>query len=218
MSSSIEILNEIKRISASHGQSSTESAREFYNSGRLPELLKVHFFEEQSLTRSEVANRLGMSTTSLRRVLTDYSISENMLFRVQNYFTTNLAQEKEWFIISSSKAQEIVTALSSQLDQLYSIVKMNNSLGLESSALSPIQKAQLISMLEAMIAMLRAPAVSKKQTKTFFDWLTFALKKGAEKGIEKQISNGMESAIATGHELITHLDSLPGANNLSDLF
>ncbi len=80
-----------------------------------------------------------------------------------------------------------------------------------------MQKAQLIALLEAMLASLKAPVVKESETKGFFSWLTKIAKRGAEKGLEKGVSDALNDAIDTGENLVSELASQPGISDLDKL-
>src|ERR1043166_2632227 len=79
---------------------------------------------------------------------------------------------------------------------------------------SVVQLAQLVVLLEAPLAALKAQFVDTRQTQGFFRWLASLLKKATERGMEKHIEDAFRKAVDAGDKL---LHSLSGSSGHSDL-
>ncbi|MFN4185729.1 MAG: hypothetical protein ACK4M6_13170 [Hyphomonas sp.] len=75
----------------------------------------------------------------------------------------------------------------------------------------------MIAMLEGMIALLKAPAINKKHTSKVFSWMARILKRGVERGMERQVSEHLEAAVNSGTELLSKLDEFKSAADLTKL-
>lgn len=73
-------------------------------------------------------------------------------------------------------------------------------------------------MLEATLEAIKAPYVEEPQARGFFGWLKRVGKKAVEKGVEKEITDAIESAGDSGAELLKKLSDLPGISELDKLF
>jgi plasmid maintenance system antidote protein VapI len=196
----------------------------------LPKVLFEYCFKESdSYSISEASRRFGMSPGSLRKILTGNDVSENMLFRLQKYFEQydefeNMSVEEvdqklfqQWRLTDQIMVQEAISSVSISLAALLKVVLASNQLGTENSPINTLQKAQLIAMLEAMLASLKAPAIQMNETKGLISWIKKIAKRGAEKGIEKGVSDGMRDFIENGEKLVSELATQPGISDLDKL-
>ena len=229
MTKAEKILDTIKDICRGEAITSAQSARNFYEAGILPNLLADYLFEENEYSKNEAARRLGISSSSLKRILDGRDISENMIFRIQNYFERTVEIERmpfgqiedirrePWKITDAVSVQDAISAVSLSLSALHKAVSESNTVGSAGSPINALQKVQLIALLEAMLASLKAPVVKEGETKGFFSWLTKIAKRGAEKGLEKGVSDALSDAIDTGENLVSELARQPGISDLDKL-
>ena len=229
MTTAEKILDAIKDISRGESRASMASARRFYEAGILPTLLADYLFEQNKYSKNEAARRLGISSTSRNRILDGSDISGNMIFRIQNYFDRATQTDRvpvgqtedffrgPWKITDAISVQEAISAVSLSLSALHKAVSESNTVGSAGSPINALQKAQLIALLEVMLASLKAPAIKESETKGFFSWLTKIAKRGAEKRLEKGVSDALNDAIDTGENLISELARQPGISDLDKL-
>ena len=96
MATAEQVLDVINKIRHSTGRMSRgQSIRQFYSTGPLPAILAKHLFERKNFSQAEACRKLGMSATSLNNILQGFDISENMLFRIYNYFEKIVDENKE---------------------------------------------------------------------------------------------------------------------------
>jgi len=122
-----------------------------------------------------------------------------------------------WKLTTSEHVQHAITEVAATLTALYETINESNELGSPRSILGPLQKAQLIALLEAMLAALKAPAIDSKSAGGFFNWLGRIAKRGAEKGLEKGVSDSLGNAIDSGEKLLSELASQPSITDLDKL-
>ena len=185
--------------------------------------------ERHDFSISEASRRFGMSPSSLKEIFSGNDISENMLFRLQRYFEQYVEFEKtsmeevdqklfqQWRLTDQIMVQETISSVSLSLAALLKVVVASNQLGSENSPINALQKAQLIAMLEAMLASLKAPVIQMNETEGLFSWLKKIAKRGAEKGLEKGVSDGLRDVIENGEKLISELATQPGISDLDKL-
>jgi plasmid maintenance system antidote protein VapI len=223
------ILEEIESIKSSEHQTSIQMARRMYEPAALPQMLREYLAVEGEFVISRAAKRLGMSPVSLARLLEGRDISENMLFRIEQHFraaavSTDLSDSqvneivaRPWRKASAESTQALIGKVSISLGHLVEQLRASNQVGDQSSAITESQKAQLIAVLESMLAMLRAPAIKADETARWFAWIRRLFARSAERGLEKGISDAFTSAIANGADLIRDLASQPGASDVDKL-
>jgi hypothetical protein len=225
-----ETLAEIRSIRTDEAYSSMQAARNYYDSGSLPKLLKEHFFSEKFLNISQSARLLGVSSGTLKRILEGKDISENMLLRVENYFQKCLLSSviderrvedvlrRPWRIVHDENTHALIANLSGSIERLVVLLRESNSLSDNEKVISRIQKQQLIALLEATIIELKAPAIDAKKASRLFGWIKTILRRGVERGIESSVSGAMKSTFEDGVSLVgalakevgvEHLDKLP---------
>jgi len=202
---------------------SRQSGKDFYESRRLPGLLKS-YVSQSGLRTTEQARNFGMSAKTLDSIMSGGTLSENMLFRIQNALErdergVNIAARGisfpgDWRSTTSSDVQAAIAIVSEKLVFLKRIIQSSNYLSSKESPIDPIQVAQLTALLGAMIEALGAPIVDRKQAKGFFRWLSGIAKKAFEKGLESQVTNAMDGAVDAGTDLIRELAKQPGASDL----
>lgn len=223
-----KLLNLINSIADGDSASSIQSARRFYDSGDLAPALQ-NYIDYQNLSKSKMAENCDISPQSINRILAGGDISENMLFRLKRYLEKYLEFEKttmgdfeeeffrKWRLTDSVQVQEAISNVSLSLTALHKTVLESNQVGSENSVIGPLQKAQLVALLESMLSALKAPAVDTTATGGFFSWLGRIAKRGAEKGLEKGISDSLGDAIDGGEKLLNELASQPAITDLDKL-
>lgn len=224
-----QIIDELLRIRRGEPIHSSSYGSRTFESGQLGQQLKHYFEDTLRLSKSEAALTLKMSAGSFKRITETDRISSEMLSRVFEYFEKRvddqiavleeleIASNTDWRLTDASRVQRSIARVSIALFHLLKAVQSSNSVGSTGSAINTIQKAQLIAMLEATLAALKAPAVKRSQTSGLISWLRSILKRGAEKGLEKSVSESLGEAIAAGEELILQLGDQPAISDLDKL-
>ena len=224
-----ETLAEIRFIRTDEAYSSMQAARNYYDSGRIPKLLRQHFFSEKFLNMSQSARLLGVSSGTLKRIIEGKDISENMLLRVENYFQKCLLSSvidersvedvlrRPWRIVNAESTHTLIAKLSESIASLMVLLRESNSLSDNEKVISRIQKQQLITLLEATLIELKAPAIDAKKTSRLFDWMKTILRRGAEGGIESSINGAIRSTIEDGVSLVGALAKEAGVEHLDKL-
>ena len=225
-----DVLAEIRQIEISGANKSIQAARAYYQTFNLPDLLTSFFFRQRMQNKGAVARQLNMSVSSLGRVLSGADISENLLFRIEHFFeleavSGSISDEKRlslyikpWRKTDSNSVQRSIAIVSDHLQVIYDALKYSNQVGSEESSVSVLQKAQIVALLEAMLAELKGPIVNAKKTSRFISLLKRIIGKGMEKGVEKGVSDAMEGAISEGGKLVSELSEQVGFSSLDSFF
>jgi hypothetical protein len=209
---------------------SRERGKNFFDSLELPALLQEYITASRPMNKSQAARLIGVSPATLRQVLSGKPLSENILFRLRNSFENALQHPGssvlgdepdvyfgDWRNTSPRQIQEAISAVAEKLLFLKKIVEGSNSLSSPDSPIDKIQIAQLVALLEATLAAIKAPYVNASETRGFFKWLTKLVKVGIEKGVEHQVSDAMNHAVVAGNDFLHHLASSPGPSDLGDI-
>lgn len=224
------VLAAIEHIAASEPRRSLQAGRNYYTLGHLPKQIEKYFGSRRIFSLDQISQELGMSSSTVRGLLRGNDISENMLFRLHNYFRfqsvaedvgENLAEpvlQMKWRSTASEVVQEKISSVASSLTALLHLVETSNSLGNPNSVVGDLERRQLIAILESALAMLKAPAVNVQEASGFFGWLRRISRRGVEKGLENQIRNATEAASVEGIELLGELVKNQGANQIDKFF
>jgi len=226
-----ELLEEISKI-VRKGETGTsrESGKKFYNSFNLPKLLNAYMTKSRKTSLRNVAEMFEMSTQTLKNILQGGPLSDSMLFRIRNALeyalehpgVTVMGTEEDsypgdWKKTNTVKVQRAISVVTEKLIFLKRIIETSNSLKQDNAPIDKIQIAQLIALLEAMLAALKAPYLEKKQTRGFFKWLTKLGKHGVEKGLERPVSDAIDSLVHAGTDLLTSLPDSTGPQDLGNI-
>ncbi len=219
----LDAIHEVVREADVHG--SKERGKNFYVAMNLPTRLQ-EYLTAANLSVPHAAKSFRMSPQSLRSILKGGSISENMLFRLQNAMEyasqhPGISLQKEsdtypgdWRGTRKEAVQTAIGVVTERLIYLRDAVLESNSLKQDNAPIDKLQIAQLIALLEAMLRALKAPYVEAEGTSGFFKWLGKVAKRGAEKGLEGKISQALDKAVDAGGSL---MDALAGTSGPSDL-
>lgn len=221
------VLDEVdKIIQTGEFGSSFSRGKNFYRPRSLPFLLK-NFVAGRSMNKSAAAKFFNFSTRSLDNIFSGFDVSENMLFRLKVALERDIQQPSRskkkkifpgnWRSASTKRIQAEISAVSEKLIFLKRVIRESNSLGLKNAPIEEVQVAQLIALLETTLAALKAPLIETSRAWGFFGWLRNVMKKAAERGIEKRISQAADDAIKAGEDLIRKLLDRPGGDDLGGL-
>ncbi len=148
------------------------------------------FLAEASATKSEFANASGISVASLNSLLRSEHATDSMLFRLRlgvGAIIGPRAEASEDWIEVDSATRKRVDAVVKAVREFYSYVRARNSLDNSGGPLSPLERAQLIAVLEALVIELRAPAVSRNRLREVSRWLTAVAKRAATTTAEQEL-------------------------------
>ena len=172
---------------------------------------------------------LEPSSGTLKRIIEGKDISENMLLRVENYFQKCLLSSvidersvedvlrRPWRIVNAESTHTLIAKLSESIASLMVLLRESNSLSDNEKVISRIQKQHLITLLEATLIELKAPAIDAKKTSRLFGWMKTILRRGAEGGIESSINGAIRSTIEDGVSLVGALAKEAGVEHLDKL-
>jgi hypothetical protein len=227
--SEIKILEEIQStIRNGQSYSSRQQGKNFYHSVNLYELLSA-YVDASKRPRAQTAKTLDITPATLQRIIDGHPISENMLFRIRNAMERSLLQTPgielpgegvfpgDWRSTGTKGAQEAIAVVSEQLIGLKDAIRSSNSLGQRNAPIDEIQVAQLVALLEATLAAIKAPYVETKQTRGFFRWVGEVGRKAVEKGLEGKIVEVFGKVIDAGSKLIDVLTSSSGPPDLGGM-
>jgi len=222
----LDEIHDIIRNRDIHG--SRQQGKNFYDSGKLPELL-VQYRNAAGKSWPEFAAMMGMSAKTLRAISNGGPLSENMLFRIRNtmeyaYQHPGISIQKEddtfpgdWKDTRTKSIQAAIATVAEKLIFLKNAVLESNSVGRPGSPVDEIQVAQLIALLEATIAALKAPYVEPKQTSGFIQWLKKLGKSGVEKGLEGKVKEAIDGVVDAGGDLLGKLADASGPSDLGGM-
>jgi hypothetical protein len=219
----LDAIQEVIREADVHG--SHERGKNFYTPMNLPTRLD-EYLKAAKLSIPQAAKAFRMSPQSLRSILKNGSVSENMLFRLQNAMEyaaqhPGISIQKDddtfpgdWRGTKKESVQQAIAVVTQKLIYLRDAVLGSNSLSQDGAPIDPLQVAQLIALLEAMLAALKAPLIDAQNTSGFFKWLAKLGKRGVEKGLEGKVSDAFDQAIDAGGQLF---DAMANSSGPSDL-
>lgn len=222
----LDAINEIIREADVHG--SHERGKNFYSPMNLPDRLDG-YLQAAKLSIPQAAKAFRMSPQSLRSILKSGSISENMLFRLQNAMEyaaqhPGIAVLKDddifpgdWRSTKKKSVQQAIAVVSQKLIYLRDAVHQSNSLKQDDAPIDPLQLAQLIALLEAMLAALKAPLIDTKTTGGFFKWIARIGKRGVEKGLEGKVSDAIDQVVDAGNQLFDAVATSSGTSDLGGI-
>lgn len=225
-----DVLAEIRKVKTDIAFKSTQAARVYYRTHNLPKLLTSFFFRQRMQSKNAAAGQLNMSASSFGRVLSGADISENLLYRIEQFFEQEiisgvLSEEKRlslylkpWRRADTKSVQVSIVKVSLHLQEIYDALKTSNQVGGEGSPISVLQKAQIITLLEVMLAELKAPVVDARKASGFFTMLKRILGRGVEKGLEKRVVDAVEDAVSEGGNLVLELSDQVGLDSLDKFF
>ncbi|WP_187969763.1 helix-turn-helix domain-containing protein [Aquibium microcysteis] len=193
-----------------------DRGKNLYEGGEVARSLQF-WIDDNKITTSEAAKRLGMSPSTIKAILAGERISDSMLARMLAPFGDSIRLRSRWRDVTAEDVQETISQVSTRLIRLRDLIRGSNSLNGENSPLDPIITSQIIALLEATLASIKAPYVEEPQTKGFFSWLKRVGKKAVEKGVEKEITDAIGSAGDSGAELLKKLSDLPGISDLDKI-
>ena len=218
-----EIFEEINHMENWQGRENPNSMK----STKLAGLLRVYYdpdSEEEiisrtfAITKDEVAAafRDGYYT---RRVIDNIVIILNLLegssaIERDNHQSMTVIQ---WRLSNSVAMQDSISALSLSLVNLHDAISRSNSFGRHGSWINPVQRSQIISMLESTIAAIKAPAVNAEQTSGFFSWLKNILRRGVEKQLDTEVAQAMSDVIDNSEAYLSGLNTQDVITNLDQL-
>lgn len=229
------LLDEIGNIVAdgyANGPSheSRQAGKKFYNSLDLPLKLKSYIEESRKESLSNAAEQFGMSPASLKRVLNGGPLSENMLFRLRNYLEYALQHPGisvmrdegdvyfgDWRRTNSAEVQDAISEVAQRLIYLKRVIETSNSLNEPDAPIDSIQVAQLIALLEATLAALKAPLVEKEQTTGVINYIKELGKRVFTRKAEEVVSAAIDSAVEAGGDLVERLGDAPGVSDLGSI-
>ncbi len=227
-----DLLEEIERIvHPSNMGKSLSKGKHFYNDPmRLPKLFDNYIHQSRKITKRAAAKMFDVSPATITRIIEGYPLSENILFRLRRtleYAWANpgiSVQHDEpdtyagdWRRATTADVQKAISIVAERLIYLKRVVESNNVLKSEHSPIDKIHMAQLIAMLESVLASLKAPYIDKNQTKGFFSWIRKLGRKGVEKGMEKQISDAIDDVVSAGGDLLSKLADANGTSDLGNM-
>lgn len=112
--------------------------------------------------------------------------------------------EKWVYVRTGSKAKQLIAELSDVLDEVALLVKSTN-LPEEDAALTDLERAQLIALLETALHMLRAPMVEPGLLKKARQKAVEAADKATQKGVEQVMGRALEGVGKRILELLSWL-------------
>ena len=214
-----------------YSHESRQGGKRFYKSLALAPKLKAYIEDSRKQSIPAAAASFNMSPGSLKRILTGEPISENMLFRLRNYFEYALghpgisvmhdepdAYFGDWRSTNTSEVQSAITHVAGRLLYLKKVVEASNSiLGDPDGPVDPIQIAQLIALLEATLAALKAPLIEKEQTAGVFGYIKKIGKRVFARKAEDALSAAIDGAVEAGSELLEKLNEVPSVSDLGNI-
>jgi hypothetical protein len=223
------ILDEIRRIVKNDAAfSSYERGKKFYDPQELPDMLES-YIKTSKKSIAAVAETFGMSRNSLKNILAGGALSENMLFRIRNSIEranghVEISSWKDdgiypgdWRNANSARIQTAISEVSERLIFLKKVIEASNILHSPESPIDKIQIAQLIALLEATLAAIKAPFIEAGETRGFFKWLAKIGKNALEKGLESKVSEAIDGAVDAGKDLIDTLSDAAGSSDLGNI-
>lgn len=114
--------------------------------------------------------------------------------------------EKWIYVRPRSRAKEIIAELSELLDEIALVVKSTN-LPEDHAALTDIERAQLIALLETALHMLRAPMVEPGLLKKLQRTATETAQKTVQTGAEQAMGAGLKAVSRKLLELLQYLSN-----------
>lgn len=221
-----DILKEIKMICREGpAHSSREKARSFFEGGALPDLLSA-FIKSHKHSMAQAAKALNISPSSLKSILAGGTVSENILFRIRNSMELDLfsidssdssSYLGDWRLSTSAEVQAAIQLTSSALIALKNAIQTSNSLTSEEPRVDQIQVAQLVAMLEATLASLKAPLIEKGQTEGFFGFLRKFGRRIMKKKSEEYASKLIDASLDAGQKLVEKLAEAPASGDVTDI-
>lgn len=124
---------------------------------------------------------------------------------------------ERWVYTGTEEVSQALAKVATELTTLRHAIKQSNEIGSENSPLSPIHRAMLLAMLQAMLIELTQPYVEQGRIKGFFKGVTDLLKKGAKDAVSKEVADALGAAADAGKDLVTSIMTSPGIDNLTDL-
>jgi hypothetical protein len=235
MTTERDVLDEIANI-ITHNQvrgsarKSNAQGKVFYDSLELPEKLAAYVNDPRRQKLSDAARMFGMSAKTLKSLIDGGPLSENMLFRLRNSLEYALQHPSisverdaddtytgDWRATTTIEIQSAINDVAEKLIFLKRIIESSNSLKSAESPIDKIQIAQLVALLEATLVAIKAPLVDTQSTAGFFRWLGKLGKRGVEKGVERIVSDAIDSAKDAGSELLKRLGDAPGTSDLGSI-
>ena len=222
----LDAIHELVREAEVHG--SRERGKNFYTAMNLPARLQ-DYLAAANLTVPQAAKSFSMSPQSLRSILKGGSISENMLFGLRNAMEyasqhPGISLQKEddvypgdWRGTRKENVQKAIGIVTERLIYLRDAVLESNSLKEDNAPIDKLQIVQLIALLEATLATLKAPYVETQNTGGFFKWLGKVGRRGAEKGLEGKVAEAIDKAVDAGGKLFDALGSSSGPSDLGGI-
>jgi hypothetical protein len=114
-------------------------------------------------------------------------------------------QSEVWVYVQPiSRVKELISELSDLLEEVSLLAKTTN-LPERQAALSDIERAQLIALLETTLLVLKAPMVESGLLKKLGTTMADATKKAAEKQVEQGMAGAMQTAIPLVRDLLKWL-------------
>lgn len=126
--------------------------------------------------------------------------------------------EEKWVSTETERINLIIVGLSENLQNLISIIKTDNQLNSSDEILNPVQKAQLIAMLEATLIELKAPNFSVNKSKGFLDFMKRIGKKAAEKEATERVRGAFDGVVDGTEKLVNEAGSVDGPSDIMNLF
>jgi hypothetical protein len=230
-----DLLDEIANIITHnnlHGTAYTskERGKRFFEPLALPEKLASYIRDSRKESVASVAKMFDMSAQSLKRIIDREQPSENMLFRLRNSLEYAIQHPGisvmrdepdvyfgDWRNTNSNAVQNAISEVSARLVFLRRTIESSNSIKAADSPVDPIQIAQLIAMLEATLAALKAPFVDTDQTGGFLNYLKKLGKRLAKDKTESAISDAIDSAVDAGTDLLIELQNAAGTSDIGGI-
>ena len=169
---------------------------------------------ETELSTAQISEACNMSVETLNEIVASDRASDSMLFRlavgVRHAVKGSKNESAHDWVVLGDKLEAKVDNVINSLRMLHRFLEERNSLDTDDGPISPIERAQLIAVLQAMLIELNAPAVSRSRLQLISQWLVSIVRRTAEKGIETGLTSLATDARSTISELLKHLAKRTG--------
>lgn len=115
-----------------------------------------------------------------------------------------LSGSERWVETSKKGVQTAIADVASALRTVLDLVRTNNQLNAV-DAIDPIERSQLIALLEAALAELKAPYIDRSRWGTVLRSIQRMLGKAIESGVGSLVEQEFNQALSSGHKLADRL-------------
>ena len=218
------ILNDLLNVAASIEDAKGD--RIFYSKPHAQVIDRLR--RDANISYAELARTSGESTRSISRFLKQNkggsSVALNLVRGMQALIQADLepklndrigdtsgSKEVKW-AYAGKDAQVEISNLARSLKSLLAHIQGNNELGGVESIIGPLEKSQLIALLEAALAELKAPYVDTERVNNIANWTGKIAKKAAEKEATEVTKSVFEGVSNAGFKLLEKLKDAIGSD------